>query len=113
QRIRITVEADEPGLTVDVDPGQLESALLNLAVNARDAMPTGGQLKLHAFSCTSLPPTVRREPRRLAENVPGSWVAIAIRDTGEGMSEDVKEHAFEPFFTTKDAGRGTGLGLST
>ena len=113
QRIRITVEADETGLTVDVDPGQLESALLNLAVNARDAMPSGGQLKLHAFSCNSLPPTVRREPRRLAENVPGSWVAIAIRDTGEGMSEDVKEHALEPFFTTKAAGRGTGLGLST
>lgn len=84
---------------VHVDPGQLENALLNLAVNARDAMPDGGVLTI------------------LTENVPGAGqsgdqVRIAIRDTGTGMTAEVKAKAFEPFFSTKDVGKGTGLGLS-
>lgn len=111
QRIRIEVEADTCP-PVLADPGQLESALLNIAINARDAMPDGGMLRFRCASCASLPATVRRElddPSAADEN----FVAIAISDTGSGMPEDVKERAFEPFFTTKEAGRGTGLGLST
>jgi len=77
------------------DPGQLESALLNIAINARDAMPEGGQLSFTARG-----------------GVDGS-VALAVGDTGSGMSDEVLERAFEPFFTTKAKGRGTGLGLST
>ncbi len=108
QRIVITLEAEE--VLCMADPGQLESALLNVAINARDAMPQGGTL---GFTCRAVP----RLPVELdAEPVPAEaqgYVAISIADTGEGMSEAVKERAFEPFFTTKESGRGTGLGLST
>jgi PAS domain S-box-containing protein len=112
QRIRIEVDIAEPGLAVDVDAGQLESALLNIAINARDAMPRGGRLRFYAFASDVLPPNVRREPERLA-TPPGSYVGIAVSDDGEGMSDEVRERAFEPFFTTKPLSRGTGLGLST
>ncbi|MES2992490.1 MAG: PAS domain S-box protein [Pseudomonadota bacterium] len=111
QRIRIEVELppDEP--TVLADPSQLESALLNIAINARDAMPDGGTLRFRAAACTPLPADVRAELDDPA--MQHEFVAIAISDTGTGMTDDVKERAFEPFFTTKDVGRGTGLGLST
>jgi CheY-like chemotaxis protein len=92
------------------DPGQLESALLNVAINARDAMPQGGKLSFTCRAMARLPMELDVEPG------PGEatgYVAISIADTGEGMSEAVKERAFEPFFTTKESGRGTGLGLST
>jgi len=92
------------------DPGQLESALLNIAINARDAMPDGGELRFAARRCEALPAAVLAE---LQEARPTAYVQIAISDTGAGMPEAVKERAFEPFFTTKAAGRGTGLGLST
>ncbi|MDB5649870.1 MAG: hybrid sensor histidine kinase/response regulator [Hyphomicrobiales bacterium] len=82
---------------VEVDPVQLQTTLINLAVNARDAMPRGGKF------------VVRTSPSVLAN---GQGVSIAVSDSGEGMSPDVLERAFEPFFTTKDIGRGTGLGLS-
>jgi CheY-like chemotaxis protein len=80
-----------------VDPTQLETALLNLAINARDAMPDGGVLAIHT----------EREA-----DATGDWVSIAVQDAGVGMSSDVRERVFEPFFTTKEVGKGSGLGLS-
>ena len=111
QRIRIEVEAS-PCPACLADSGQLESALLNVAINARDAMPAGGTLRFHAEPCLSLPEGVRGG---LEENVAAdtAFVSISISDSGTGMPDEVKERAFEPFFTTKEAGRGTGLGLST
>ncbi|MGH6919718.1 MAG: MASE1 domain-containing protein, partial [Geminicoccaceae bacterium] len=85
------------------DATQLQTAILNLAVNARDAMPSGGRLTIRT---TNMP---RRAPAHLP---PGDYITITIADTGEGMSPDVVARAFEPFFTTKEIGKGTGLGLS-
>jgi PAS domain S-box-containing protein len=112
QRIRIDVEASPTCPPVLADPGQLESALLNIAINARDAMPDGGRLRFRCAAFEPLPPEVRRE---LSDpSAPDDrFVAISLSDTGVGMPEEVKERVFEPFFTTKEAGRGTGLGLST
>ncbi|MFG6465792.1 PAS domain S-box protein [Roseateles sp. BYS87W] len=110
-RVQLPPSGDEP-LAVLADPGQLEAALLNLAINARDAMPEGGSLTFTAAPATELPGAVRRElndPSARHER----YLRIAIADTGTGMPESVKERAFEPFFTTKQPGRGTGLGLST
>jgi PAS domain S-box-containing protein len=112
QRIRIEVDIASPEPKVLADPSQLESALLNIAINARDAMPDGGALRFRAGACTTLPPEVRADLDAPAA-AQDRFVAIAISDTGTGMTDDVKERAFEPFFTTKEVGRGTGLGLST
>ena len=111
QRIVIAVDAP-PCPPCLADPGQLESALLNIAINARDAMPDGGTLRFEARAATELPDDVRRDLEAPSAARDG-YVAVAITDTGTGMGEDVKERAFEPFFTTKEVGRGTGLGLST
>jgi CheY-like chemotaxis protein len=94
---------------VRVDPGQFEQVVLNLAVNARDAMPGGGTLTLATGSAevSELPGPPPAEP------APHGYVRLTIGDTGTGMSADVQTHIFEPFFTTKPAGRGTGLGLAT
>jgi CheY-like chemotaxis protein len=110
QRIRIHVDVLPGCPPVLADPGQLESALLNIAINARDAMPDGGDLSFSARRCEALPAALSEE---LHLGRPQDYVQIAIADSGSGMSEVVKERAFEPFFTTKEAGRGTGLGLST
>jgi PAS domain S-box-containing protein len=111
QHIRIDVQMSDAGLMVIADPGQLESALLNIAINARDAMPHGGVLRFEGHpgpaSDGESPDGV--EPAHAAT---GAFVRIAVSDTGCGMSEEVRERAFEPFFTTKELGRGTGLGLS-
>ena len=112
QRIRIDLEVAPSCPPVLADPGQLESALLNIAINARDAMPDGGTLRFRAEPCTALPPEIRNEPDAPSAPADG-FVAISITDNGTGMPDEVKERAFEPFFTTKEAGRGTGLGLST
>ncbi|WHZ26651.1 MAG: PAS/PAC sensor hybrid histidine kinase [Nitrospira sp.] len=100
----------EPHLgSIKADPGQIEQVIMNLAVNARDAMPTGGQLTIQTRNVT-IGKGPRRETMMLNE---GTYVLLAIRDTGHGMSEETQSHLFEPFFTTKEKGKGTGLGLST
>jgi signal transduction histidine kinase/ActR/RegA family two-component response regulator len=112
QRIHIEVDVAISCPPVLADPGQLESALLNIAINARDAMREGGTLRFAALPCSALPAEVRNNLDDPSAPEDG-FVAIAISDTGSGMPDAVKQRAFEPFFTTKEAGRGTGLGLST
>jgi two-component system, cell cycle sensor histidine kinase and response regulator CckA len=93
---------------VKVDPGQLEQVILNLAVNARDAMPTGGRLTIETGSQVVTEDEAANDP----EVRPGCYARLAVTDTGHGMTDDVKAQLFEPFFTTKEAGKGTGLGLA-
>lgn len=102
--------ATEP-CTVKVDPGQLTQVLVNMAVNARDAMPQGGRLTIETARVhASLDDP---ELHRRSEATPGQHILLSISDTGTGMSDEVKEHLFEPFFTTKEKGKGTSLGLAT
>ncbi len=98
-----------PGSAVVIgDPGQLHQVILNLAVNARDAMPEGGALTLD----TSIVVLDMEESRRHPGASPGSYVRLAVKDSGCGISEAVRERIFEPFFTTKELGKGTGMGLA-
>ena len=93
---------------IEADANHLESAIINLAINARDAMPDGGKLTVEAVNVSADDDYSRANP----ELPPGQYVVICVTDTGSGMTAEVLDHAFEPFFTTKEPGQGTGLGLS-
>jgi PAS domain S-box-containing protein len=107
--IMVSLSVDRRPLRVKVDPTHLEQVLMNLVINARDAMENGGRL---AIDCRLVP--AADAPISSSLTVPASgYVAIAVSDTGQGMDSATQAHVFEPFFTTKPAGRGTGLGLAT
>ena len=105
-RIQITVEPGDRPCLATADVTQFETALVNLAVNARDAMAGEGSLVIHVDAVDAIP-ALRGHPRR-----DGRFVAVSVTDTGSGIPADMLEVIFEPFFTTKDVGKGTGLGLS-
>jgi PAS domain S-box-containing protein len=107
--IQLNTTFDAGLWNVKADPGQIEQVILNMAVNARDAMPRGGKLSISAKNI-SFEGKTRFRDRDLE---PGDYVVLSINDTGAGMTAEVQAHIFEPFFTTKGVGRGTGLGLAT
>ncbi|MBX3176470.1 MAG: response regulator [Candidatus Hydrogenedentes bacterium] len=108
ESVRIKFEPGPEVGTVHADPGQIEQVLMNLCLNARDAMPSGGDLTI-ATECVELKAAELGEYRDLA---PGRYVVLRVSDTGRGISEADRERIFEPFFTTKEFGQGTGLGLA-
>jgi PAS domain S-box-containing protein len=108
REITIRQELTEGLLAMEADEGQIEQVLLNLYVNAADAMPTGGELILKTMNVTH-----RDMKTRLCEPSPGNYVLLQVTDTGTGMDEETRGRVFEPFFTTKEMGRGTGLGLAS
>lgn len=109
--IEIRIETGKDLWAVRADPGQIEQVLLNLAINARDAMPDGGALTFATENCV----VVAERPVQNQEYVmtPGDYVLLRVRDTGVGMNDETQRRIFEPFFTTKEIGKGTGLGLAT
>lgn len=108
ENLEVIVNLAPQPCIIQVDPTSMEQVILNLAVNARDAMPRSGRLYIETSIETISSELVAGEGLE-----PGEYVRLSMRDTGYGMEPDVMEHAFEPFFTTKESGQGTGLGLST
>ncbi|WFB35045.1 ATP-binding protein [Kiritimatiellota bacterium B12222] len=108
ENLELIVQLESSPCIIQVDPTSMEQVILNLAVNARDAMPRSGRLYIKTTHETVY------EHQATAEGIDaGEYVLLSIRDTGYGMDDEIIEHAFEPFFTTKESGQGTGLGLST
>ena len=109
ETIQLKLKLDQPVFCIRADPGQMEQLILNLAINARDAMPQGGILSIETSHVVPMPSRVAFSSGQLE---PGAYALLIISDTGTGMSAEVQAHLFEPFFTTKESGKGTGLGLS-
>jgi two-component system cell cycle sensor histidine kinase/response regulator CckA len=107
--VRVVQRLDSKIGSVKADPAQLEQVILNLALNARDAMPSGGTLSLETCNIQVDPALARQHPGL----IPGSYVRLQVVDTGHGIAPEVMPRIFEPFFTTKELGKGSGLGLST
>jgi signal transduction histidine kinase len=109
EHIEYSFSPDSSLASVKADPGQIEQVILNLAVNARDAMPQGGNLSVRTCNISMDPAEATKRPPMS----PGQYALLTVTDTGHGMDEATKAHIFEPFFTTKEIGKGTGLGLAT
>jgi two-component system cell cycle sensor histidine kinase/response regulator CckA len=107
--VRVILRLDPKTAHVKADPAQLEQVILNLALNARDAMPGGGSLSMETCNIQVDAALARQHPGL----IPGYYVRLSVTDTGHGIAPDVMPRIFEPFFTTKDVGKGSGLGLST
>jgi len=105
EAVNLTVAPGAPGVVSDIDISQFDAAVMNLVVNARDATPAGGRIRIESARCT----LVDGEAEGASA---GDYVCVSVHDTGEGMDADTAARVFEPFFTTKEPGRGTGLGLS-
>jgi PAS domain S-box-containing protein len=111
ENIRVTMEIGNDDYTVEVDPTRIQQVIMNLALNARDAMPSGGQLRIGLSRMTVRPEGVKLTEISDPELAAGDWVRLSVVDTGVGMDEHVRAHLFEPFFTTKGP-KGNGLGLA-
>ena len=109
EEIELVIESDSSGWPVMADPGQLHQVLMNLAVNARDAMPRGGTLTIRTANVEVDETCSAGHP----EIAPGHYASLLVSDSGVGIAKEIQEHIFDPFFTTKAEGQGTGLGLST